>query len=116
MSDLSTSSFCRCGHCKSLAPEWDAAAGAFEPEDDVIIAAVDATKSPDLVKKYGVKGYPTIKYFPKGKDDVVLFTIHDQALHSHTKLQPTLTITNLITSKGAKKQKNILEVVQQIPS
>ena len=71
MTSFLTSS-CRCGHCKSLAPEWDAAAGAFEPEDDVIIAAVDATKSPDLVKKYGVKGYPTIKYFPKGKDDVSL--------------------------------------------
>lgn len=34
---------------------------------DIVIAAVDATTSQDLAKKYGVTGYPTIKYFPKGE-------------------------------------------------
>jgi protein disulfide-isomerase A6 len=36
-------------------------------DSDIVIAAVDATASPDLAKKYGVTGYPTIKYFPKGE-------------------------------------------------
>ena len=33
---------------------------------DIILAAVDATAVASLAKKFDVKGYPTIKYFPKG--------------------------------------------------
>lgn len=33
------------------------------------IAAVDATASGDLAEKFGVKGYPTIKFFPKGSTE-----------------------------------------------
>ena len=38
-------------------------------EDDMIIAAVDATESKDTASNYEIKGYPTIKYFPKGSTD-----------------------------------------------
>ncbi len=55
-----------CGHCKNLAPEWDIAGKAFYPEDDIIIAAFDATTSDTIARDFGVQGYPTIKYFPKG--------------------------------------------------
>jgi protein disulfide-isomerase A6 len=58
-----------CGHCKNLAPEWKIAGETFQPNDDIKIAAVDATESQDLAEKYGVKGYPTIKYFPKGSTE-----------------------------------------------
>jgi len=57
-----------CGHCKNLAPEWKIAGETFQPSDDVVIAAVDATASPDLAKEYGVSGYPTIKFFAKGSE------------------------------------------------
>jgi protein disulfide-isomerase A6 len=56
----------RCGHCKNLEPEWKIASDTFLPSDDVVIAAVDATENMELADKYEVKGYPTIKYFPKG--------------------------------------------------
>eukprot|EP00606_Chrysophyceae_sp_TOSAG23-5_P001313 GSChrysophyteH2.ASY1.ANO1.1431.1 assembled CDS len=55
-----------CGHCKNLAPEWDIAGKAFYPEDDIVIAAFDATTSDTIAQNFGVQGYPTIKYFPKG--------------------------------------------------
>lgn len=42
----------------------------FEESDGIIIAAVDATESPDLGSRFEVKGYPTIKYFAKGAADV----------------------------------------------
>lgn len=32
-----------------------------------ILAAVDATKQPELASRFGVKGYPTLKYFSKGE-------------------------------------------------
>lgn len=32
-----------------------------------ILAALDATKHPDVAKRFEVKGYPTMKYFKKGE-------------------------------------------------
>ena len=59
-----------CGHCKSLAPEWAAAAGKTRKlNPPVILAKVDADKHSALAQKYDVSGYPTIKIF-KGLDKV----------------------------------------------
>jgi len=55
-----------CGHCKSLAPEWKIAGETFQPSDDIKIAALDATEASEVAARFEVKGYPTIKYFPKG--------------------------------------------------
>ncbi|RVW39154.1 putative protein disulfide-isomerase A6 [Vitis vinifera] len=55
-----------CGHCKSLAPIYEKVATAFKSEGDVVIANLDADKYKDLAEKYGVSGYPTLKFFPKG--------------------------------------------------
>jgi len=57
-----------CGHCKSLAPEYAIAGDAFREGDGVVLAAVDATENPKFSSQYGVKGYPTLKFFPKGFD------------------------------------------------
>jgi len=53
-----------CGHCKKLAPEWASAASTLKGKAK--LGAVDATQFPDLAQRYGVRGYPTIKYFPAG--------------------------------------------------
>ncbi|KHG10177.1 Protein disulfide-isomerase like 2-1 [Gossypium arboreum] len=74
-----------CGHCQKLAPEneklgasfkkaksvligktYENVATAFKMEEDVVIANIDADKYKDLAEKYGVSGYPTLKFFPKG--------------------------------------------------
>lgn len=54
-----------CGHCKNLAPTYENVAAAFKLEKDVVIANVDADKYKDLAEKYGVGGFPTLKFFPK---------------------------------------------------
>lgn len=54
-----------CGHCKSLAPIYEKVAAAFRTEGDVVIANLDADNHKDLAEKYGVSGYPTLKFFPK---------------------------------------------------
>jgi protein disulfide-isomerase A6 len=38
-------------------------------EDGIIIAAIDATEHKESAKKFEIKGFPTIKYFPKGSTD-----------------------------------------------
>ena len=53
-----------CGHCKNLEPHWKSAAG--ELKGKVKLGAVDATVHQELAQQYGVRGYPTIKYFPAG--------------------------------------------------
>ena len=55
-----------CGHCKSLAPEWEIAGKTFQDSDPIKITAVDATANQAIASKFGVKGYPTIKFFPAG--------------------------------------------------
>ncbi|TYH43396.1 hypothetical protein ES332_D11G126200v1 [Gossypium tomentosum] len=54
-----------CGYCKNLAPTYEKVATAFKMED-VVIANIDTDKYKDLAEKYGVSGYPTLKFFPKG--------------------------------------------------
>ncbi|KAG4120008.1 hypothetical protein ERO13_D11G116000v2 [Gossypium hirsutum] len=55
-----------CGYCKNLAPTYEKVATAFKMEEDVVIANIDTDKYKDLAEKYGVSGYPTLKFFPKG--------------------------------------------------
>eukprot|EP00898_Chlorokybus_atmophyticus_P005809 jgi/Chlat1/6229/Chrsp44S05815 len=54
-----------CGHCKSLAPEYEKVAATFAADEDVVIANLDADNFRDIGTKYGVEGFPTIKFFPK---------------------------------------------------
>jgi len=56
-----------CGHCKSLAPEY--ALLATDLKGEVKVGKVDATENKEVSSKYGVQGYPTIKFFPAGKKD-----------------------------------------------
>lgn len=55
-----------CGHCKTLAPKWDKLAKLFAGDDNIVIANVDADADRALGERFGVTGFPTIKFFPKG--------------------------------------------------
>ncbi|GAM35798.1 hypothetical protein TCE0_017r04398 [Talaromyces pinophilus] len=57
-----------CGHCKNLAPVYEELAQTFSFSDKVQIAKVDADEHRSLGKKYGVQGFPTLKFFD-GKSD-----------------------------------------------
>ncbi|CAF1088207.1 unnamed protein product [Rotaria sordida] len=56
-----------CGHCKNLAPEW--ARAAIELKGKVKLGVVDATVHTQLAQRYGIQGFPTIKFFPSGRKD-----------------------------------------------
>jgi protein disulfide-isomerase A6 len=58
-----------CGHCKSLEPEYEKAAGVLK--DVVKVVAVDATTEQGLASKYGIQGFPTIKVFGSDKKNPV---------------------------------------------
>lgn len=53
-----------CGHCKNLAPVYDELAESFAGSaNKVSIANVDADDHKDLGKRFGVQGFPTLKWF-----------------------------------------------------
>jgi len=53
-----------------MKPAWDQLAESFADSKTTVIVDVDCTKddSKDICSKYGVKGYPTIKYFTDATD------------------------------------------------
>lgn len=61
----------RCGHCKSLEPEYAKAAKILK-EDPIPIplAKVDATIETDLAARFEVTGFPTLYIFRKGEKEL----------------------------------------------
>jgi len=57
-----------CGHCQRLKPEWEKAARELV-DSGVVIASVDATANDDLARRFRVQGFPTIKFFPPGREN-----------------------------------------------
>lgn len=58
-----------CGHCKKLAPIYEELATAFGAAGDkVSIANVDADEHKSLGKRFGIQGFPTLKWFDGKKD------------------------------------------------
>mmetsp|Transcript_13651 Transcript_13651/g.44912 ORF Transcript_13651/g.44912 Transcript_13651/m.44912 type:complete len:531 (-) Transcript_13651:554-2146(-) len=56
-----------CGHCKSLAPEYAEAATQLKADaPEVLIAKVDATVEEAVSGRFGIEGFPTIKWFVDG--------------------------------------------------
>jgi len=55
-----------CGHCKALAPEYEVVADSYTRDPNVVIAKADCTVEKELASRFGVTGYPTLKFFKKG--------------------------------------------------
>ncbi|KAE8672104.1 putative protein disulfide-isomerase A6 [Hibiscus syriacus] len=55
-----------CGHCQKIAPEYEKLAQNFKNAKSVLIGKLDCDEHKSLCIKYGVEGYPTVQWFPKG--------------------------------------------------
>ena len=57
------------GHCKSILPIWNKLGKRYKESDAVAVAKMDGTENEleDLV----LKGFPTIKLYRKGSNEVV---------------------------------------------
>mmetsp|Transcript_12450 Transcript_12450/g.18828 ORF Transcript_12450/g.18828 Transcript_12450/m.18828 type:complete len:136 (-) Transcript_12450:91-498(-) len=53
-----------CGHCKKLQPIWEEL--ATNVKGSINVAKVDVTDNRDLGTRFGIKGFPTVKFFHEG--------------------------------------------------
>lgn len=57
-----------CGHCKNIKPKYELAAVQMKKKNiPGVLAALDAVKEKETSSKYGIKGFPTLKYFEYGE-------------------------------------------------
>jgi protein disulfide-isomerase A1 len=95
-----------CGHCKSLAPEYEAAATVLkgqEIEGGLALTEVDATVHKKYAGEHDVRGFPTLKWFVNGqvsdygggrtKDEIVAWI-------SKKTGPPAVTVTDLENFKS----------------
>lgn len=94
-----------CGHCKTLAPVWEDLANTYEyAKDKVQIAKVDADAQRELGKRFGIQGFPTLKFFD-GKSS------KPQDYKSGRDLE---SLTNFIVEKTGVKPKKKLELPSEV--
>ncbi|KAI0124308.1 thioredoxin-like protein [Xylariales sp. AK1849] len=93
-----------CGHCKTLAPVYEQLGESFASTKNVQIAKVDADAEKSLGKRFGVQGFPTLKWFD-GKSDKPTDYSGGRDLES---------LTKFITEKTGVKPKKKLELPSQV--
>ncbi len=57
-----------CGHCKAIKPTWTKLQNEYK--GSVKVVDIDADADTKTAKKHKINGFPTIKYFPNGRDDI----------------------------------------------
>lgn len=62
-----------CGHCKKLAPIYDAVGERFKDDETVMIAKVDATANDFATDKFEVKGFPTLYLYQAKTGKVIAY-------------------------------------------
>jgi len=99
-----------CGHCKKLEPEYEKVGQAFAKFGDIVVAKVDADKHKDLGGRFDVKGFPTLKWFPKGSttpqdysggreaDDIIKFINERAGTNAKTSAPASSDVTVLTPS------------------
>ncbi|KAL3618536.1 Protein disulfide isomerase-like 1-4 [Castilleja foliolosa] len=91
-----------CGHCKSLAPEYAAAATDLKSEN-VKLAKVDATEENELAETYEVQGFPTIHFFVDGEHKPYSGQRTKDAIVTWIKKKIGPGISNITTTEDAER-------------
>lgn len=93
-----------CGHCKAMKPDWDTLGDEYAGSETHLIGDVDCTVEKDLCSTYGVKGFPTLKYFPAGSADASDYdggrTLPDLREFAANNLGPTCSSKNKALCDG----------------
>ncbi|KAJ1917152.1 protein disulfide-isomerase precursor [Tieghemiomyces parasiticus] len=89
-----------CGHCKALAPHYEAAATELK-ELNIPVAKVNCVDEQTLCDEYGVQGYPSIKVFSEGTPSDYQGQRTTEDIVSHVKRLKLPAVTDLTADKLA---------------
>lgn len=94
-----------CGHCKKLEPIYEKLAEALDGK--VNVAKVDVPTSRDLGSRFEIRGFPTIKFFSKGKvytykgkrtvEDMIEFVSGGYQIHDAEEVQKPMGMFGELT-------------------
>jgi protein disulfide-isomerase A6 len=58
-----------------MKPAYEKVANAFLSESDCVVAQMNADEADNkpIAGRYGVKSFPTIKFFPKGASEPIMY-------------------------------------------
>ncbi len=97
-----------CPYCKEMIPEWEKFVENIKSmyKNYVKMYAVDGEKYPELVKKYGVNGYPSVLFVNKNK--VAKFQESDRDAESlHNFLQKNIAQSNKNKNSKSNNSKKV---------
>ena len=92
-----------CGHCKHLEPEWNSLARRVKGQ--IKVGKLDATANNKMASRFGVNGYPTIKFFPGGRKN-------DGGVEDYSGSRDSISMGNWAVEK--KETAGHLEIIQLI--
>jgi thiol-disulfide isomerase/thioredoxin len=55
-----------CGHCKTAKPQFQQLMDSYKGPVKIMLVDCEAPENKELVQSQGIKGFPTIRYFPTG--------------------------------------------------
>ena len=107
-----------CGHCKAFSPEYEKAAKALK--GIFKIAAIDANQEKQIGGRYGIRGYPTVKFFGLDKQnpeeynqartaDAIINFMFDKArniVNSRLNIKASNTNSNTYSNQNSNSNKN----------
>lgn len=103
-----------CHWCQRLEPTWEAATNEVHeryPESDgrIRFAKVDCTKEVQLCREHIIQGFPSIRVFRKGHDDVYIGRIHEHEAYRGDRTKEALLAfaDTLVPSAGAPHRKHL---------
>eukprot|EP00388_Colpodella_angusta_P046431 GDKK01069380.1.p1 GENE.GDKK01069380.1~~GDKK01069380.1.p1 ORF type:complete len:340 (+),score=98.06 GDKK01069380.1:208-1227(+) len=61
-----------CGHCVRMQPTWEQL--SEKVDENTVIAELDASAHSAIGQRFGVRGFPTLKFFPKNNKEGIAYS------------------------------------------
>lgn len=63
----------KCPHCKKMMNDYDNLMKRYRGVPEVNVIKISSDEYPDLMKKYNVQSFPTMRWYPEGMDNMENF-------------------------------------------
>ncbi|KAL9656022.1 hypothetical protein ABK040_007642 [Willaertia magna] len=122
-----------CGHCKQLAPEYAKLADQFLTNEKIAIAKVNGDEASELMQKFEIQGFPTLKLFKNGelfrdydgersaeaiaswlvkKTGPIAVPIENEAALDKLRSEVKTIIVGVVSSKDSENYKNFIKAAE----